>query len=324
MEQARHPVSLVVPVYNEERTIGPLLDSVFDQTRPPDEVIIVDGASTDGTCGIVEGLIRQGRAIRLLRAGRAHPGEGRNLGVQAAAHDAVAFTDAGVLLDARWLEKLSEPLERDPSTEAVYGTYEPILGTFFKECAALAYVPPRVVRDGSRIRGPSTVSCLMKKSVWKAVGGFPRYRAAEDLIFFEGVARGGFTIAYAPDAVARWQIVDDWRSVFPKFSRYSYHNLVAGRARDWHYGVARFYAAAGISVALAVLHTPWWLLAPVVLHAARVLKTAFLKRRAFEFRDVLRPKRLLCVGALLLLLDAATWWGAVRWGLSGGPRAARG
>jgi glycosyltransferase involved in cell wall biosynthesis len=317
----RRPVSLIVPVWNEERTIGALLDSVLGQTRVPDEVIIVDGQSSDRTCAIVEEFVRRGHPIALLHAGRAHPGEGRNLGVLASAHDAVAFTDAGIRLAPRWLEKLSEPLERDASVDVVYGTYEPVLDTFFKECAALAYVPPPIARDGGRIRGPSVVSCLMKKSVWKAVGGFPPYRAAEDLIFMEEVATRGFTIAYAPEAVAHWQVVADWRSMFRKFSLYSYHNLLAGRARHWHYGVARFYGVCSIGVLLAILHTAWWLLILPLMGLVRTVKTAFAKRHAFAFRDVFRVKRLLYLGALLLVLDLATAWGGFAWAVRGRPGA---
>jgi cellulose synthase/poly-beta-1,6-N-acetylglucosamine synthase-like glycosyltransferase len=282
-------------------------------------VIIVDGQSTDRTCGIVEGFIRRGHPITLLQAGLTHPGEGRNIGVLASSYDTLAFTDAGIRLDSRWLEKLSEPLERDSSVDVVYGTYEPVLDTFFKECAALAYVPSSVVRNGRRIRGPSIVSCLMRKSVWKAVGGFPPHRAAEDLIFMEEVAGRGFTAAYAPEAVAYWQVVPDWRAMFRKFSLYSYHNLLAGRARYWHRGVARVYGVAFVFVVSGVLHTAWWLLIPIGMGFARVVKTAFLKRHTFSFGDVFRVKRLLCLGALLLILDAATAWGAVVWAWKGMP-----
>lgn len=138
-------------------------------------------------------------------------------------------------------------------------------------------------------------------------------------MFMEEVARKGFTAAYAPEAVAYWQVVSDWRSMFHKFARYSYHNLLAGRARHWHYGVVRIYGVSFIFVVLGAFHTAWWLLIPVGIGFVRVIKTAFLKRHAFAFHDVFRVKRLLCLGVLLLLLDAATVWGAFAWTLQGGP-----
>jgi cellulose synthase/poly-beta-1,6-N-acetylglucosamine synthase-like glycosyltransferase len=305
-------VSVVIPVRNEEGTIGALLSSLLAQTRLPDEVVITDGGSTDRTVALIEEFAKA-HPVKLVRALRAYPGEGRNLGVLAASHDVVAFTDAGVTLDARWLEKLCEPMELDPSVDVMYGTYEPILDTFFKECAALAYVPAPVERDGSWIRGPSVVSTAMKKTVWSATGGFPPYRAAEDLIFMDTVAKGNFTMAYAPEAVVYWEIPGSWGGTFRRFVTYSRHNLIAGWGRHWHMGVARLYAVGLIFVIVGFLHSAWWVIALPAGLGARVLRTAARKRHAFAFRDVYRLPRLLYLAGLLLVLDLATAWGALVW-----------
>lgn len=306
-------VSIVIPVRDEARTIGPLLDSLFRQTRPPDEIVIVDGGSSDGTVRIVEAYQARHDRLKLVRARQAFPGEGRNLGVRAAAHPVIAFTDAGIILEPRWLEKLCEPMEQDDGTDVVYGHYEPLTPTFFTECAALAYVPPPSLRGARPIRAPSTASCLLRRKVWQSVGGFPPYRAAEDLVFFEAVERAGFRIAYAPEAIAYWQMAPDWTSTFRRFAVYSRHNLRAGRARYWHYGLARQYAAAVACLALAAAHSRWWALVPALGLLARTVRTAYRKRHAFAFRDVFRPRRLVCLAALLLLVDAATWWGSALW-----------
>lgn len=131
IESRRIQVSVVVPVRNEERTIQALLKSLFAQTRLPDEVITVDGGSIDQTMEVIEDFTRQGYLLKIIRADHAYPGEGRNLGVQASSHKVIAFTDAGIWLDPRWLEALCEPLERDSSVDIVYSTYEPITDTFF-------------------------------------------------------------------------------------------------------------------------------------------------------------------------------------------------
>lgn len=309
----RFPVSVVIPVRNEARTIETLLGSLLDQTRQADETIIVDGGSTDGTVEAVERLRAAGYPIKLARTAHSYPGEGRNIGVMAASHEVIAFTDGGIRLDARWLEKLCEALERDSSLDVVYGTYEPIVDTFFKECAALAYVPAPVERNGCRIRGPSLVSSLVKKTVWRAVGGFRPYRAAEDLIFMGAVEQTGFSVGYAPDAVAHWQIAPGWKTTFRRFAVYSRHNLIAGQAHHWHFGLARMYGPAFLFLVLGVMHSGWWLLIPIGGFLARVVITAYRKRDAFPFRDTFRPKRLVYLGALLLLLDTATARGAFEW-----------
>ena len=53
-------ISCVIPVHNSERFLASSLDSVLAQTRPPDEVIVVDDGSTDGSAGILQ---RYGAAV---------------------------------------------------------------------------------------------------------------------------------------------------------------------------------------------------------------------------------------------------------------------
>lgn len=303
-------VSVVVPVRNEEATIAELLDSLRVQTLPPAEIIIVDGGSTDATLRTAEEHRVRGMPLKILRLERAFPGEGRNHGVAAAKYELIAFTDAGVRLDSRWLEKLVEPMERDASVDAVYGHLEPVTDSFFKECAAMAYVP---AHGETGIRGPFIVSSLLKRTVWEAVGGFPPFRAAEDLIFMEAIEKKRFKIAYAPGAVAHWQIPSDWAGTFQRFAEYSRHNLIAKRARYWHYGVVRLYGAGAIFLALALVHSPAWAVFPAAGLIWRTIRIAYRKRCAFAFRDVFHPKRLLYLLGLLLLMDSATVWGFYVW-----------
>jgi glycosyltransferase involved in cell wall biosynthesis len=309
----RFPVSVVVPVRDEEATIGPLLDSLAVQVRAPDEIVVVDGGSRDQTPALVARRAAADPRVRLVRAEDAFPGVGRNLGVAAARHDVIAFTDAGIRVDPRWLLELCRPMEDRPAVDVVYGHLEPVTDSLFSECAALAYVPaPREVA-GVRIRAPFIVCCLLRRAVWAGVGGFPPYRAGEDLIFMEAVARSGATIAYAPAAVVHWRLAPGWRATFRRFATYSRHNLRAGRARQWHVGTARLWLVGVAAVLLAVLHHPAWLVVLLGGLVARTLRTAWTKRSAFAFGGVFRADRLLGLAALLVLLDCATWWGVAQW-----------
>ena len=77
-------VSLVVPVRNEAESIEKLIGSIARQTFPLDEVILVDGGSTDATVDIVEQLAKGDPALKLIKVDRATPGKGRNIGIEAA------------------------------------------------------------------------------------------------------------------------------------------------------------------------------------------------------------------------------------------------
>ena len=104
-------VSVIVPVRDEEDSIRELLDSLLQQTRPPDEIVITDGGSADATPQIIEEYIRKGAPVRLIRAGAALPGRGRNLGAAQASFEWLGFTDAGIRLASNWLETLAAKAE---------------------------------------------------------------------------------------------------------------------------------------------------------------------------------------------------------------------
>jgi glycosyltransferase involved in cell wall biosynthesis len=319
---------VVVPARNEETTITALLDSLSKQTRPPQEIVVVDAGSVDRTAQIVREYrvagtqLQETRAapaipVRLLSMGPAFPGIARNAGAGAAVSEYIAFTDAGIQLDPHWLENLCAALSPIPSAiaprpDVIFGNYEPVLSNFFDRCAATAYVPARVGKPGHEIRGPVIASCLMRRSIVVAVGGFPRYRASEDLIFLETIQQRGWGIAYAPAAVAHWEMAASWRSTYRRFTLYSYHNLIAHRGKYWHHGVARFYLVAAPFLILGCVSRTVWLAVPILGACARAGVTIWRKRKE-NWGGAFNPLRWIVVGLLLLLLDAATFSGALWW-----------
>jgi glycosyltransferase involved in cell wall biosynthesis len=308
-------ISLVVPVRDEESSIGALIESISRQTRPPDEVILVDGGSTDRTFELAAELTVDDPRYRVVRAGVATPGRGRNVGISKAAHDWIALTDAGIRLDASWLERLAVVAESDPSIRVVYGDYEPLRETFFEECAALAYVAVKVQRAGGRMRGPSIASALIHREVWEAVGGFPDLRAAEDLVFIEQIDRRNFNVGWAPGAIVAWRLQPSLGRTYRRFALYSKHNAWAGRQRDWHYGIARQYFLSLPFVILAFAHSFLWLGAPILGALARVAKMIWVRREGRGLIWLLKPIQFAGVGVILAAIDLATFvgWIQARW-----------
>lgn len=310
----------MIPARNEERATGALLDSLLRQTYPAFEIIVVDAGSVDCTAQIVREY--REKTVRLVSIEPAFPGTARNAGVRKATSDYIAFTDAGIQLDTRWLEKLCAAQDQLPVPDVIFGTYEPVTSSFFARCAATAYVPAKSGDRAVGIRGPSIASCLLRKSVFEAIGGFEAYRAAEDLIFLEKIQQQGFTVAHAPDAVAHWELASCWTSTYRRFTLYSYHNLVAGRGRHWHHGVARFYTLAAPFLILGLVNQSAWLGIPILGVCARVALTVWRKRNE-NWGATLNPLIWIGVGLILLLLDAATFSGAVWWAWDGFRRSYR-
>ncbi len=116
-------VSLVCTVRDEADNIAALLDSMLDQTRPPDEIVVNDCGSRDATAAIVERYIAAGHLIRLVYGGHNIP-SGRNNAIRHARGPLIACTDAGLTLDRRWLEQIIAPIERD-AAEVVGGFFRP-------------------------------------------------------------------------------------------------------------------------------------------------------------------------------------------------------
>jgi glycosyltransferase involved in cell wall biosynthesis len=302
-------VSLVVPVKDEAGSIERLIRSIQRQLRPPDEVVIVDGGSSDGTVALIRDLVGDDDRYRLVEAGAATPGHGRNLGIDAAVHPWVALTDAGIELDPHWLDRLTRFLEHDASLDVVFGSVAPASNSFFERCADLAYVSAPTASPAGPVGFRSVASCLLRKDVWRRAGGFPDLRAAEDLVFMRRLDALGCRVARAPEARVVWQLQPTIRRTFQRFRRYSMHNVLAGQQRYWHYGIARQYLAATALVVLAraVRRSPLPLLS--LATSLRVGRTIWRRREGRGPLWLLRPDRFVAVGAVLAVIDAATFVG---------------
>lgn len=303
------PISLVIPVYNEAATIPTLLKCIAHQTHQPDEIVFVDGGSTDNTVSLLQNAIPQNSYIRVVEAGRATPGKGRNIGIAAASYEWIALTDAGICLEPSWLEQLVQAVEENPKVTVVYGNYEPITNSYFESCAALVCPAPKQQRPGGWMRGPVIPSSLIRRDVWEAVGGFPDLRAAEDLIFMERIQEQGFSVAWVPTATVWWQLQPNLGAIFRKFVLYSKHNVWANRQQYWHYGIARQYLVALVFLVLAFINNLWWLAVPIFGFLARVSKSIWLRRETRGLFWLLNPIQFFGVAVILTAIDLATFVG---------------
>ena len=305
-------VTLVIPVRDESKTLPELLQSIAAQTFPPTEVIFVDAGSVDDSLQLLQEAVRREPRYRVIEAGQSSPGRARNLGIAAASHDWIALADAGMRLQPDWLEQLVNSARAAPSATAIFGNYEPIINSFFERCAALAYVTPKQKRNGKLMRGPVAASSLVRATVCREVGGFPDSRAAEDMMFVEAIQKRGYDIGWAPSATTWWRLRPTLAATFDRFVTYSRYNVWAGRQWDWHYGVRRIYLLMLPFIALAFIHSWWWLLAPVAIMLARAAKSIWRAREARGILWAINPVQLVGVTMLLFVIDVATFVGWVQ------------
>jgi glycosyltransferase involved in cell wall biosynthesis len=108
-------VSIIVAVRDGERYLAAALQSLLDQERPPDELIVADDGSTDGSAAIAAE-----HGARVLRLPARGPAAARNAGVQAATGELIGFLDADDLAHPKRLALQVDALE-EPAFDHVIG-----------------------------------------------------------------------------------------------------------------------------------------------------------------------------------------------------------
>lgn len=311
-------ISVVVPVRDEEESIRVLLEGLLSQTLPPNEIVITDGGSIDATREIIEEFISSGAPVRLIRQQAALPGRGRNVGVEHSQGEWVAFTDGGNRPEPDWLANLAAKVGDNSCVDVVYGSYEPVIDSFFRECAAIAYVPPPVEVDGMLTRSRFIASALMRRRVWEEVGGFPEHlRSGEDLLFMRKIDRKGFRTLPAPRAVVHWSIQPNLWRTFKRFTSYARSNIRAGLWRQWQAAIFLRYALFALLCVPAIFVGPRWFLVALIFWFAfsmtRAAKALRENRRAFPAGIGRNVLRLFALMPILTTLDAAAFVGSINW-----------
>lgn len=110
-------VSVVIPAYNAERTLGSTLESALGQTLDDVEVIVVDDGSTDTTAALASGI---GHPVRCISIPNGGVSNARNVGIEAALGRYVAFLDADDQWEAEKLERQAALLDADPDIGGSY------------------------------------------------------------------------------------------------------------------------------------------------------------------------------------------------------------
>ncbi|HIE24152.1 MAG TPA: glycosyltransferase [Candidatus Korarchaeota archaeon] len=221
-------VSLICTVKNEERTIAKLIRSIAAQSRMPDEIVIVDGGSRDATVQIIL-QYRERLPIKLLRVPGTNIAQGRNIAIRQANGEIIVSTDAGCVLDKKWLENLVKPIEQG-NADVVGGWYIPDSKNWIEECIAIFSYPllDEVLKRPEEFL-PSGRSIAFRKEVWEKVGGYPeKLETAEDTLFDIRIKKAGFKFKFEPKALVYWRPRSSIFSFFKQQFKYSKGNAQAG------------------------------------------------------------------------------------------------
>jgi glycosyltransferase involved in cell wall biosynthesis len=157
-------VSVVIPVRDTERYLGEALTSILAQTRPVDEIVVVDDGSTDGTVAIARSF---GDRVSVIERPARGPGAARNDGITAASGELIALCDA----DDVWLpHRIERQLELIDDTSAAVAVF----------CGVDEFVSPELAGREAGVREPQTglrqvrlsSALLATRSVFDLAGPF--------------------------------------------------------------------------------------------------------------------------------------------------------
>lgn len=229
MENLR--ISLITTTLNEEDSIDDFLNSLFDQTRMPDEIIIVDANSTDETVKKINTFSKNFRKIPIkLYVLPGNRSVGRNEAVKRCSHQIIAVTDAGCYLKNDWLEEITKPFTCDESIDVVAGWYQPMAQTKWQK-ALTKVLNFKLEKINVNTFLPSARSVAFKKKVFYEVGGFDeRYSYNEDTPFDLKLKKIGAKFFFQPKALVYWVIPNNYRHLYQTIWRYAYGD---GEARLW-------------------------------------------------------------------------------------------
>jgi glycosyltransferase involved in cell wall biosynthesis len=205
-------VGVVIPYFNGSRWIQRALDSVYDQTRLPDEVIIVnDGSSTEETEFIEELAATFG--IKLLSQKNKGQSSARNVGVSASKSEYVCLLDQDDYFLPRHIEILLRGADLDnPDFSFAYGDLQRVSESgrlISRSCIHVKNNHPltsvEVMLRNNMYILPS--AALIKRSAFLFIGGFDEnLKGYEDDDLFLRFFMGGFTNSFIPDTVSAWTV----------------------------------------------------------------------------------------------------------------------
>lgn len=189
-------VSVVIAAYNAEAYIAEAIESVLSQTSPPDEVVVIDDGSTDGTRGILD---RFGKSIVTIIQTNSGQAVAVNKGLAMARGEFIGFLDADDLWTSRKLEMQLALLESDGGVEAAFGKVQQFVSSDVPEQHRARLTPAVEIMPGELKQ-----CMLIRRAALMRIGPFDETLPATFFIAWLGRAKqSGLKIAHVDDIVVR-------------------------------------------------------------------------------------------------------------------------
>lgn len=204
MTKKRPTVSIMIPCYNEEKTIERCILSCLSQTVKLDQILVVDDSSKDGTPEILERYKDQIYAVKTPK-NTGNKSSAQEYGLQFITSDIVVTTDGDTVLDDRFTEEIIKDF-KDPKVAAAGGYVKSMKYNWLTRCRAVDYsIGQNLHKLAQSYLGfmfviPGAAGAFRTK-VFKEHLTFDHDTITEDLDFTYKLHKLGFKVAYNRKAI---------------------------------------------------------------------------------------------------------------------------
>lgn len=242
-------VSVIVPVYNQEKFLQDCLQSLIRQTMTSWEVVVVDDASPAGNVGQIVDLFHDTRIHVVRHSLNQGVSAARNTGFRNSSASYVVAVDADDMLAENYLEKALNVLEKNPQADCVFGDLM-FFGTEDR-------ISRRLIHDHSELTQKQWIpgaGVLMRRIFWEHVGGYCEAKELrygnEDWDFWITAASLGFHAVHLPELLYFYRRHES--SMSPRLGYYNFitREFMFKRNRKYFikFGKGKLFRADGFTI----------------------------------------------------------------------------
>lgn len=239
-------ISIIIPARNAQATLKKCVDSILNLNYSNYEIIIINDGSTDETGKILLGY----PGIKIVTTGGIGASRARNMAVEFAKGEYIAFTDADCIVREDWLERLIEGFDYAPEAVSCGGRQElPADASGFQKkifllMKKIGFVTDYIRKGKNKIAEVShNASCcvMYKKDIFLKAGGFLNdFWPGEDVEFDYKLKNSGYKLVFNPKAIVFHYRVDNIVDFLKMMSRYGWSQGVLVRRHKKIFRIIQF------------------------------------------------------------------------------------
>jgi cellulose synthase/poly-beta-1,6-N-acetylglucosamine synthase-like glycosyltransferase len=300
-------ISVIVPAYNSEKTIRRCIESLLNVDYPGYEIIIVDDGSIDRTKQI---LFEYEHKIQVIEGEHIGPSRCRNIALEKAKGDFIAFTDSDCIVERNWLSELlkgftsdkvagSGGIQLSPSDETNFGKR---VQEFFELTGFLGGYIKSIGSEALK-EVPHNPSCnaMYRKDALIDIGGFDeKLWPCEDVDLDYRLTKKGHIFVFNPKAIVYHYRPQSLKALLKMMLRYGKVQGILTR----RYGIFRKIQIIAIFLTIliiAIFISLLWLVFPIV----------FFVYTLFKMKNLIIGTQVF----ILALLASIVWILGSLWGL---------